>query len=1088
MSRIAAPRDREDTGIARGRRARSRSGAHARIVLARVLVLGLLAVLTVPLLATALAPATSAADDEDERDNYSLYQLASNASSYFSQENSPEGQADPADRMTEDWQKVTSSPATGGDMLGYADPEFSLGDVVGWLFAEMSGSSQTIGYGTLTAADGDGDGADIYAGMLDYAHFGATNADLGLDTMSSGIGGLIVSMIGGSGIWVLYALALAAGTLFYLIIQLLKLVNPFMWFYQAVSAVNETFGQGMVCATDSTGAETCHTGGGALAGLQTWISDWYGVLTSIAWEVLVPLFLAFTVIALVLFKKMDRGAAIKKLVVRLVFIGVGLPLLGSLYTGVLDKFDDSLLGQHSGPTRVVLSTYVDFEAWAMRDRLGIPDAASIAWNNGQASSEALMSVRTSALAINKQSHGDTYAGLHVGQKATDAEAAWRDGTTGVGRTATDDATAVFTTFGIIGDYITSSEVAASDFESGIKNSITKLGVDTEDKKEWFIEEDGYGDLDDFGEETDYGPTNHPVLSVGDGGLTSNSPGGPAKTYTTPGTKSGCGFTVWTNEAPASCNLSALSMYNYLNTGFGPDSMTMYSSNNATSGFTRENHMTVSQVGTGPAKFMYWHNAATVLGSIALLGFWYAIGMLVGAVKRTFSLVAAIPFATLGALAAISKVIIYSAALILEVLVTLFIYQFVSEFLISIPDLIAGPISSLMSPDGLFGSAVLGGIVVVILTLISSLLVMGVTFALLRVRKVVLQALDEVFTKLVDKFLDTNTAPAPNQGGILPALASGVGAGAGMAMGNKLASGLGGKLGGGSRTPGGPKPGGTTMSPNAGGTNGDPKSLTAGTQTLALEGGPPPGIEGPSRPGLDGGGPGGRRLGPGGAGDAKSLPGGSSPDGSPLQLTSGAGGGGQSDKETAQTLNNRGGLSKLGYDSGVQPESGDPHGGQTHFGTGGVPGPELQFGAGQQSGAPNAGGSASHGSRPEERFTAKPPVQGTASAPGESGYRPAPGAMSRPAGLANKRSAGLQRTTPQTAPTPRLVRSRPRVVPPSAPIADSGPQDQASHPTGSTTPPVTKQPRSPEKPRQAATPIPPNRDVHSPQRKQDEPDA
>jgi hypothetical protein len=67
---------------------------------------------------------------------------------------------------------------------------------------------------------------------------------------------------------------------------------------------------------------------------------------------------------------MDRGSAIKKLIIRVVFIGVGLPLLGSMYTGVLDKFDDSLLGQHAGPTRVVLSTYVDFEAWMMNDRLG----------------------------------------------------------------------------------------------------------------------------------------------------------------------------------------------------------------------------------------------------------------------------------------------------------------------------------------------------------------------------------------------------------------------------------------------------------------------------------------------------------------------------------------------------------------------------------------------------------------------------------------------------------------------------------------------------------------------------------------------
>ncbi|MEU6261809.1 hypothetical protein [Saccharopolyspora shandongensis] len=966
--------------------------------------------------------------------------------------------------------------------------------------------------------------------MLDYAHFGATNADLGLDTMSSGIGGQILGMIGGSVIWVLYAQALAVSTLFYLIIQLIKAINPFMWFFQAVSAVNATFGEGMVCSTDTSGAETCHLGGGALAGLQNWISDWYGLLNSIAWEALVPLFIALTIIGLILFKKMDRGSAIKKLIVRLVFIGVGLPLIGSMYTGVLDKFDDSMMGQQSGPTRVVLSTYVDFEAWAMKDRLGIPDAASIAWDNGQASSDAMMSVRTSALAINKQSHGSTYSDINVGKKVNDAESAWRDGMTGVDRTATDDANAVFTTFGIIGNYIISNEAAASDFESGIKSAITKLDVSQDDKKKWFVDKKGYGDLDKFGEEAgDYPPTNHPVLAVGDGGLTSSNPGGNTTAFTTPGTKSGCGFTVWTDGAPAPCNLSALSMYNYLNTGFGPDSLTMYSSNNATSGFTRENHMAVSQVGTGPAKFMYWHNASTVLGSIALLGFWYAIGMLVGAVKRTFSLVAAIPFATLGAMAAISKVIVYSLALILEVLVTLFIYQFVSEFLISIPDIITGPMSSLMTPDGLLGSAVLGGIVVVILTLISSLLVMGVTFALLRVRKVVLQAMDEVFTKLVDKFLDTNTAPKPDKSGMLPALAAGAGAGAGMAMGNKMASGLGGKIGGGPKIPGGDKSGGKTTSTNAGGLNADPQALTADPQALALEAGGWSGGNGPGGlPPSDGGGPGG---------SAKALPGGSAPEGipgfrggdgdtgGPLQLMSGTGGSSRSDKKTAQNLSNSGGLSKLGYYSGPQAGSGNPQDGQIYFGASGA------------SGTPGSNGSASRGQGKGARFAVgasgsaqlNPDQAGTSGVPstrstraargshpqgqlgagahpgvGDQGQRklppaggqqqtgaqrpqahaPAAGSASRPAQPTNGRPQRPQQGVPQAAPAPHPTQSRPQRALTPRPTGGSK-STQAAKPAPGSGPSVQPQSQTPVKPRKMADSVPKRMDGPRSQRKPDE---
>ncbi|MFE6939539.1 hypothetical protein [Streptomyces chartreusis] len=874
-------------------------GGARRGRLARGLALVLLAALFVPVFMMATS-SPAFADDQKERDNYSLYQLTSNASSYFSEKNSPSNDKG----MHENWKPVTSSPASGGSMLGYADSEFSRGNIVGWFFAELSGSSQTVTYETLAAKDDKGNAK--YSGMLDYAHFGAANADLGLDTMSSGIGGQIVGLIGGSVIWVLYALALAVGTLFYVILQFLRLINPFLWFYQAVRAVNPTFADGM------TGGDT---GGGALSGLQHWISGWYGLLVDISWQALVPIFIGFLLIGLAMFKKMNRGSAIKKLIVRVVFIGVGLPLIGSMYTGVLDKFDSSVLGQHAGPTRVVLSTYVDFEAWMMNDRLGIPDQATVSWNGDQASSDAMMSVRTSALAINKQSHGATFNGIGIGTKANDAESAWKDGTASVGTGASDDFKAVFSAFGIIGKYIGSFEIAASDFESGIKSSITQLDEGAEVKKSWFVDKNSYGDVEAFGEEKGPKPEVHPVISTDGTGLTSSRPGKDSTVFTTTGTKSNCGFTV--GKTPSSCNLSPLAAYNYLNTGFSPSSLNMYSSNNATSGFTRENHMAVSQVGTGPAKFMYWSNAATVLGSIVLLGFWYAIGMLAGAIKRTFGLVAAVPFATLGAMAAIAKVIIYSMALILEVLVTLFIYQFVSEFLISVPDIMAGPVSSFMSPDGLWGSAALGGIIVVILTLISSLLIMGITFALLRMRKTVLQAMDEVVTKLVDKFLETNTAPKPDKGGLMPALAAGAGAGAGMALGNKLAGGFNSKTSG-PASPSTGKPAGKTASTNAGGTNGDATALTAGKQALALEGGGEGGPGDPNSPALDGG-PGSGGSGDGGSGPAGALGAsgqGDGPDdkGGPLQLTSGGAGSSNSDKRTALGLSNQGGLTNLGYTS------------------------------------------------------------------------------------------------------------------------------------------------------------------------------
>ncbi|WP_371792877.1 hypothetical protein OG285_31545 [Streptomyces sp. NBC_01471] len=1014
---------------------------HGRI--ARGLALVLLAVLLVPVFMMATSSPASA-DDKKERDNYSLYQLASNASSYFSEKNSPSSDKG----MHQNWKPVVGSPASGGSMLGYADPEFSLGNIVGWFFAEVSGSSQTVTYETLAAKDDKGNAK--YSGMLDYAHFGAANNDLGLDTMSSGIGGQIVNVIGGSIIWVLYALALAVGTLFYVVLQFLKLINPFLWFYQAVKAVNPSFADGM------TGGDT---GGGALAGLQQWISGWYGLLVDISWQALVPLFVGILLIGLVMFKKMDRGSAIKKLIVRVVFIGVGLPLIGSMYTSVLDKFDSSVLGQHAGPTRVVLSTYVDFEAWMMNDRLGIPDQATVSWNKDQASSEAMMSVRTSALAINKQSHGAAFNGISIGTKVNDAESAWKDGTVSVGTGASDDLKAVFSTFGIIGKYIGSSEIAASDFESGIKSSTTQLDESADVKKSWFVDKNSYGDVEGFGEEKGPKPVDHPVISTDGTGLRSSSPGKDSTVFTTTGTRSGCGFTV--DKTPSSCNLSPLAAYNYLNTGFSPSSLAMYSSNNATSGFTRENHMAVSQVGTGPAKFMYWSNAATVLGSIVLLGFWYAIGMLAGAIKRTFGLVAAVPFATLGAMAAIAKVIIYSMALILEVLVTLFIYQFVSEFLISVPDIMAGPVSSFMSPDGLWGNAALGGTIVVILTLISSLLIIGITFALLRIRKTVLQALDEVVTKLVDKFLETNTAPKPDKGGLIPALATGAGAGAGMAMGNKLANGFNNKTRG-PASPSTGKPSAKTASTNAGGTNGNATALSSGKQALALESGDE---GGPNSPELDSG-PGDGGSGGGGPAGALSAGQGAGPydKGGPLQSTSGGAGGLHSDKQTAQNLSNQGGLSNLGYTSGdgskvipgeVLASSTEPSGSR-----GGALG---QGGPGSPGSVPTRGSRKASGQTAPTQFgsTGAPSQQNSSQQAAPQRFSGDAAAGSAPAPASGQPVAPRTRPTSsaQGTPTPRQL---------SAGASAPGP---VAAPTREQTPARTQVARQPDSIQASAAPAP-----------------
>ncbi|GAA1117343.1 hypothetical protein GCM10009642_64070 [Nocardiopsis metallicus] len=960
----------------------------------------LLVMLVTPLLIGLLGSTTALANDNasEDEDNYSLYQLASNGAGYFSNSN------EPGESLGGAWGDIAESePGAAGSLLGYGDPTVS--QFKRWLSAGLSGSTQTITHETL------GKGGDAF---LAYGQFGAVNKDLGFDSMSSGVIGDIIGGFAGSVVWFCYGVSLLISGLFFAFIELLKFLNPFAWFYTAVADVTTAEGtsggyqQGLADGM----LNNCEGGDcgppGALSGVANFIGEWYGLLVDLSWNFLVPLFLGFLLIGLVLFKKMDRGSAIKKFVVRLLFLGFGLPVFGSMYTAVLDGFSESGVDASAGATQVVLSNYVDFDAWAMNSRLLVPEDATIGWNadKGQADPKSTMSARTSALAINIASH-PVYrdAGWDAGGVSSNAKDAWT-GASNVDLTQEEPGSwlQVATTLDILNRYISGQETPASNFESGVKSWLSE-NADEDIKEDWFTNTASYGDVEKFGDEDDPQASEAPMISTQGEGLQSEVSDG-VRTFTTKNQEDSakdCGFMVTTdNGDPAQCSMSPLSMYNYLNSSFSSESLTSFSSENAMSGLVRENHSSVSQVGSGPASFMYWANTVTLLGSVCLLGIWYAFGMVIGALKRTFSLIAAIPFATLGAIAAISKVIIYSVAMILEVILTIFLYQLVARLIMGVPAIASGPLTNLVTENGLLSNLGLGPVAVVLLTFLSTLLIIAVTFILLRVRKTVLQALDEAVTKLVDKFLETDTAPKARQGGAMQAAAGGLGAGAGMAAGNKLAQATGGKLGGLTKPNGSGQPGpggGGKNKPNVGGIPSNAQLKGGNTKALG---------SGQSGPGEQG--PGGRKSpqgGPGTFNGPKSSPKESSNEqgsagqpgqsrrGGPLQLAGAPPGSAQEDRAAADGVDRQGGLSRLGFDAKDQQKVEIPGGGVT---TGDVAGsdPGQQVPGGQGRGAqgevvpnrpggrgpkgvePGAGQTNFSGSNPGDQQTRSTPRSGSRS--------------------------------------------------------------------------------------------------------------
>lgn len=801
----------------------------------------------------------AAARADDKPKDYSLYNLASNASSYFSYQVSPEnnGFGDGwlgTGGIHENWEPIISDPASAGSLLGYSDPEFSLLDAIGWFESKVTGQSQAVSYKSLENINQGNkqNSKKDFSGVAAYAHYGAALKDLGLDVTKDNF---VISMIRGfTGILTLlfYTLAVGATMLMMLVVKVLKLLNVFGWFYEGVAkyntedaVLNRDMADGMVGSTIGNGEDF-------LYGLRTWVGSWYGALSSLSWTVIVPAFIAIALVGLLLFKPgspgKSRGAIIKKLVVRILFIGLGLPLIGGMYSATLNQLDGSFSGGSGGPTKVILNTFVDFEAWMNNERLKVPAGATIGWdsNSASASGPSQMAVRGTAEAINIES-SEKFSGLTARTSmSTSIKDSWKVGLDGSNAIAKNkigqtDSAPTGGAYNMLIRFLFTTTITPASYESGIKEAIGSSGVDNGTVKNWFVD-GNYKEAKEFGQKSDSPlPKDHPVISVKEGSGLKSAQNDGISTFTSSGVEADCGYKVVDNKGPAACNLSPLAAYNFLTTSFDSKSMTTYSSMKSGSQNTLELHTSVAMVGSGFSRVLFWCNALATLGCMVVLAFSYALGMLVRSVKRMFGLVGAIPFSMLGSLKSISKVVIYTIMLILEVLGTVYLYQFASELLVSIPDLVSSPMSSLLESIGLTNVPVLNGLLLALMTLISTVVLIAVTAGLLRARKQVLQALDEAVTKIIDSFVETQNVPAAQEAGkpgglgsTLGGLGKGLAGGAAMAAGSAMVGRAVDKLG----DHDGPKESasGTVASKDEDKDKPDPKAIEGDKNSGQIEGG------------------------------------------------------------------------------------------------------------------------------------------------------------------------------------------------------------------------------------------------------------
>lgn len=687
--------------------------------------------------------------------------------------------------------KEPSQMANVGAFMGYVDKDYPFWDFTNNI-AQTTMGTQSRSY-TVPSNN------QALAAYLQYGH--ALQA-LGLDTVSSNqfdfmaIGRLFLGYLSMS----VYVGALVPQVVFSMAINVMQTLNPFNWM------VSEAIG----------GGETVP----ALAGVKGFVTDLYNVFAGMGLYV-ATLLLAVGIGMSILFwrKSNNVGSHFKKFIIRLVFIAAGLPFLGMTYTAALNNAADSFAASAPMANKAVAATFVDFAAWAEKNNLALPEGTTIKVNgNGSGSGSGTIDMggttapQTFALKIN------TASGSLVDGDDTDASNL-TDNIMSSRYSGNGQLGKILEVFDLLNRFANSTRYTAGAYETYVKTiSGGKMaeGLKVTGNKDKYAAVNNI--LSPNADASKLDNKNTSFMSDGTPSTFSVSMSGGSIVYTGHGKISkyapGTAYRKF-EKAMASVNehvmgpraksfgttassgtggLSTISMYNYLTTKFADDTVTNYSSTKLASDYVLDTHHSVSLVGGGVMGIVYWLNMVSILSFIAVVGTVYAFGLIGGSVKRGIKMVTSIPFAAVGSVRAISKIVGITVSMIVQIYGTLIVYNLVVELFIASQQIFLTPLLTGFNNGNVSAAIIPGmtadyngvtaavtGMALPIVAFIMSIVNIVITIKAVKLRKTLVKSMDEAMAGWVDRFFNSDSARNNlNSRSFGDVVREGVSAGAGMA--------------------------------------------------------------------------------------------------------------------------------------------------------------------------------------------------------------------------------------------------------------------------------------------------------------------
>ena len=734
-----------------------------------------------------------AGDDNDA----SFYKTASVAGSFYDSSLDISGENSNFQKTPDQGAEINamlSKPeqmANVGAFMGYVDKDYPIWDFTNNI-AQTTMGTQSRSY-TVPSNN------QAVAAYLQYGH--ALQA-LGLDTVSSNqfdfmaIGRMFLGYLS----MAVYVGALVPQVAFSITINIMQTLNPFNWM------VSEAIG----------GGETVP----ALAGVKGFVTDLYNVFAGMGLYV-ATLILAVGIGMSILFwrKSNNIGSHFKKFVIRLLFIAAGLPFLGMTYTAALNNAADSFSASAPMANKAVAATFVDFAAWAEKNNLALPEGTIIKVNgNGSGSGSGTVdmggtkSPQTFALMINRASgslvDGDDVDASNLTNNLTSSH---YSGTGQLGK--------ALEVFDLLNRFANSTRYTAGAYETYVKtisggNMAEGLKVTSNKDKYTAVDNILSPDADvskldnkDVSYMSDGTPSTFGVtmsggniVYTGHGKISKYAPGTAYRKFEKamdsvnehvmgPRAKS-----FGTTTSSGTGGLSTISMYNYLTTKFANDTVTNYSSTKLASDYVLDTHHSVSLVGGGVMGIVYWLNMVSILSFIAVVGTVYAFGLIGGSVKRGIKMVTSIPFAAVGSVRAISKIVGITVSMIVQIYGTLIVYNLVVELFIASQQIFLTPLLTGFNNGNVSASIIPGmtadyngvtaavtGLTVPIVAFIMSIVNIVITIKAVKLRKTLVKSMDEAMAGWIDRFFNTDSARNNlNSRSLGDVVRDGVASGAGMA--------------------------------------------------------------------------------------------------------------------------------------------------------------------------------------------------------------------------------------------------------------------------------------------------------------------